>query len=612
MMWNPWAGAVANIGDQKLGSNPEANDTSSPSWANVSKSTQPTINESTSSDDISESILIDHPPSGEATPTPSLSRSPPPPPSNTAQTAPRTGADTQFSTAEISIDASRDNLASTSLKVVLPAGALGIRFKGYPPVIVEVFDTSPLKDTVSIGMKVLALHLPGEVRGLSNMNSIQLVTCLKDNLAKEGRVLLLEPLPDFNDDKLRPGDHIYIWKSYGMLGRAYQRHAVVYSVTKDCNGDDEDDVITVVSFYHAKPKNDTVGLLSEDDDEEDGDSAFILFKSVRVEPLERFTHRTNKKSPPRKIHKVKYGSGKSGFARRILSRGGTTTLTKPDEHQLIHHRLQYLLHHPEILPEYHDLSANGECAALWCRSGTWCTLQAASILEIMFAAQAGTAVVAGGIVSSLTVLVPVPGLLGAYGWFWYVPATVAYPFLVPLLVGYGMVSLVPLHILRKYRKQWKEMTFRLNFQFWSQATEAIRDRFFGLSQSSDDDRMTNFFGVRGGEEEEDEQDRGTYMPLNSGGCGGGDTKDEGCGLEGDAQDEDKMLTMHRDSMAAAFESDESLSDPSQNRRTSWPFQNQVQRFLRNRRTSETGMIKGMIDKKKEDDPLVASPSDVFE
>jgi hypothetical protein len=45
--------------------------------------------------------------------------------------------------------------------------------------------------------------------------------------------------------------------------------------------------------------------------------------------------------------------------------------------------------------------------------------------------------------TNLMVLVPMPRLWGMVGWWWYVPATVAYPFLVPMLVTMGMTSLVP-------------------------------------------------------------------------------------------------------------------------------------------------------------------------
>ena len=77
------------------------------------------------------------------------------------------------------------------------------------------------------------------------------------------------------DNELRPGDHIYVWQTYGINPRAYQRHAVVLSVTRrggqssqlsldntveplsydidNLYNDsyyDEDIEVTVVSFYH--------------------------------------------------------------------------------------------------------------------------------------------------------------------------------------------------------------------------------------------------------------------------------------------------------------------------------------------------------------------------
>jgi len=40
-----------------------------------------------------------------------------------------------------------------------------------------------------------------------------------------------------------------------------------------------------------------------------------------------------------------------------------------------------------------------------------------------------------------------PGLQSMAGWWWYMLATMTYPFLVPMLVTMGMTSLLPLEIL---------------------------------------------------------------------------------------------------------------------------------------------------------------------
>ena len=80
------------------------------------------------------------------------------------------------------------------------------------------------------------------------------------------------------------------------------------------------------------------------------------------------------------------------------------------------------------------------------RPGQVAVLQGASILAVTSVGQAGGALLAGRILTNLTALVPMPGLWGMAGWWWYVPATVAYPFLVPMLVTMGTASLVPLEI----------------------------------------------------------------------------------------------------------------------------------------------------------------------
>ena len=116
-----------------------------------------------------------------------------------------------------------------------------------------------------------------------------------------------------------------------------------------------------------------------------------------------------------------------------------------------------------------------------------------------------------------------PGLWGAVGWWWYVPATVAYPFLIPLLVGFGLASLLPLEILRRYRNKWKKHTQDLNREFWAAADEDTRD-FFGTTATADEDWVRKFFG--GKEEEQDKAEHGEYMPVGEGGDDDDDVDDE--------------------------------------------------------------------------------------
>lgn len=356
-----------------------------------------------------------------------------------------------------------------------------------------------------------------------------------------------------HDNRLRSGDHIFVWQSYGINPRAYQRHAVVFSVTKRLDGEhpreEEDEVgisfdidtlysdqkegkdieVTVVSFYHFQQHHASHGA-ARAKQAASGDSRGKR-SGCRRESLEEFIGQDGmKKRKP--IHKVRYGRK---VKRGLLSqKAGVGTALKKDEVGLILARVQYLLDHPDHLPDHSALSANGECASLWCLTGRWCSLQGASILAVTSVGQAGGALLAGGILSNLTVLVPMPGIWGMAGWFWYVPATVAYPFLVPMLVTLGMASLVPLEILRRNRKKWRGITDGLNHQFWSDTSDAVKEEYFGVMATAEKQaEMRSFFGVRDGDVSTTDDAR--YMPV--GGMPGGP--------DGSDDDEDEALAIQQ-------------------------------------------------------------------
>jgi hypothetical protein len=226
------------------------------------------------------------------------------------------------------------------------------------------------------------------------------------------------------DNELRPGDHIFIWQGYGLNPRAYQRHAVVYSVTRkgqteqelgdeqlsfDLNNvysDYEDDVeVTVVSFYHFQRHHAAHGA-AQAASAVSGNSRGKR-RGCKRELLHDFIGPDcmTKKKP---LHKVKYGRKvKKGL---LSQKAGVGTALKKDRPGLILARLQYLLDKQDHLPAHNALSANGECAAMWCVTGKWCTLQGASILAVTSVGQAGGALLAGGILSNLTILVPMVSL----------------------------------------------------------------------------------------------------------------------------------------------------------------------------------------------------------
>jgi len=357
-----------------------------------------------------------------------------------------------------------------------------------------------------------------------------------------------------DDSLLRPGDHIFVWKSSGMFGmKTFQKHGIVLSLDQN-----DESNISIVTFYHKNEKyyeperrgslfqRKNVNEEEEDSWEpyrnEDETDASLLNKdsaseqenaghgsriassrakqnqkftpTVRVESLFSFT--ANSKGG---VQKVKY---RASLAKRLLSRGGTVTCCSPDEQTLVLARVKYLLEAPGRLPEFHLMAANGECAAVWCRMGRWCTLQGSSILHILFVGQAGGAAVGGVVASNVMLWAPMPGFWGSVGYIWFVPATVAYPLLVPLLIGFGLASLVPLEALRRFRKKWAEISIEMNTAFWVNTDVEVRECYYASTMSSDDDWMKKFFGdspvggaikKRDGEEDKAEEERGQYMPL---------------------------------------------------------------------------------------------------
>jgi len=131
-------------------------------------------------------------------------------------------------------------------------------------------------------------------------------------------------------------------------------------------------------------------------------------------------------------------------------------------------RVRYVLDNEPKLPPYHILHSNSECIAVWCKTGTWSTLQAAVFLSsAAFSQTKGTAALAT-FVSAQTVSIPATGWAGIWGGTTQVSLLSTQPWLIPAIAGYGICAIgAPFLILRSCKSKWERATIEMNDQFWS-------------------------------------------------------------------------------------------------------------------------------------------------
>jgi hypothetical protein len=173
---------------------------------------------------------------------------------------------------------------------------------------------------------------------------------------------------------------------------------------------------------------------------------------------------------------------------------------KSDPPGIVLARVRYLLehetvvkgkHHNSVLPPYHLFYANSECIAVFCKTGTFSTFQAAVFLHSTAIGQAKSAATLALFVGSQTV--PITSTVsagGILGWFGattttttMVPLLSINPWLIPVLAGYGIAAVgTPYIMLMKAKGKWEKATRELNDGFWGWAgTEVYVEAIKGWS-----------------------------------------------------------------------------------------------------------------------------------
>jgi len=235
------------------------------------------------------------------------------------------------------------------------------------------------------------------------------------------------------------GDHLYRWSSFAGIPGLIQNHAIVSKI--EPNGD-----VVIV---------DCDALLRGDRE----DASRTLESDL--------------KDGRTKWNLVHY---EASWWRRHLNRSGTCTATASDPPGLVLSRLHFLLTQQEDLPSHHFLRANSECVAVWCKTGTWATLQASSFLHAAAAGQVKSATTLAAFASSQTVMVTAPagGLWGMLGFTTTTKVSLlaTQPLLLPAIIGYGVLSVGgPIWMLHRAKHAWNETTQKLNEEFWQSAVD---------------------------------------------------------------------------------------------------------------------------------------------
>ena len=123
---------------------------------------------------------------------------------------------------------------------------------------------------------------------------------------------------------------------------------------------------------------------------------------------------------------------------------------------------------PTLLPPHHLLYANSECIAVWVKTGHWSTLQGSVFLHSSTVGNVKQTATLAMYLGAQTATVPASGLWGWLGGTTTVSLFAAQPWVVPALIGGGMVYIgLPTMFLWKAKGKWSDTETKLNEAFWS-------------------------------------------------------------------------------------------------------------------------------------------------
>jgi hypothetical protein len=283
------------------------------------------------------------------------------------------------------------------------------------------------------------------------------------------------------------GDHVYKWCSFALIPAVFQHHGIVMNVYWQDNNSEAaasldstkeqtrrgEWMMTIADFSNssAPSVDDTTGIATKESDQSLQSYSKSSKRLVHGPKNGIFrTYQAPCSSPTEQWHKVVY---QASWFQRHVRRSGTCTAVASDPPGLVRARVQFLQDHgAALLPPYHTVSANCECAAVWCKTGAWATLQAINFLALTAAGQTKSAVMVASAAAAQQVTVPAAGLWGWLGYTTHVSLVSTQPYLLPAIAAYGVVTAgAPALWLLQAKRQGKQVTTELNTAFWKQAMD---------------------------------------------------------------------------------------------------------------------------------------------
>jgi hypothetical protein len=291
----------------------------------------------------------------------------------------------------------------------------------------------------------------------------------KDENDDQTLVVFLEVLPEDDNEgnELHVGDHVYQWRSWMGIPGVFQHHGIVMDIIRDGEEGNEHHQETTRKLIIADFSN--VPPSAKSKAQQQQESLNASSSSERRGLTQEGILRTYTDTDITTWHKVHY---EAAFWKRQVYRAGTCTSVKSDAIGLVLARVNFIIHHPDVLPDYHVVHANCECVAFWCKTGNWSTLQASNFLELTAAGQVKSTTTLAAMAANSQVTVPTAGLWGWFGYTSQVSWLSLHPMVMPALAGYAVVTVgVPAVVYVQARKQWKETSQRLCDAFWESAME---------------------------------------------------------------------------------------------------------------------------------------------